>query len=107
MKWKFIHSGFLFGALLILHTLGKFVVNQSDRLFTAKMVSIKEAGIYSVGYTIGTIMLLGATAFSNITAPFTMERLKDLNTDEEKADNKVYCIGHCSSAKYSVSSKSS
>lgn len=93
IKWKYIRAGVLFGAPLILHTLGKFVVNQSDRLFIAKMVSLKEAGIYSVGYTIGTIMLIGATALSNITAPFVMERLKLLNVEREKQIRKFTLVG--------------
>lgn len=84
IQWKYIHAGIVFGAPLILHTLGKFVVNQSDRLFISKMVSLKEAGIYSVGYTIGTVMLIGATALANIATPYIMERLKDTNADKQR-----------------------
>ena len=93
IKWKYIWAGVLFGAPLILHTLGKFVVNQSDRLFIAKMVSLNEAGIYSVGYTIGTIMLIGATALSNVAAPFVMERLKQLDTESEKQIRRFTLLG--------------
>lgn len=77
IRWSYIYQGLLFGAPLILHTLGKFVVNQSDRLFISKMVSVNEAGLYSVGYTIGTVMLIVGTALGNIAAPFIMERLKE------------------------------
>ncbi len=77
IQWKYIKASIIFGAPLIFHTLGKFVVNQSDRLFISKMVSLKEAGIYSVGYTIGTVMLIGASALANIASPFIMERLKE------------------------------
>ena len=50
--------------------IGKFVINQSDRLFLAKMVSVEEMGIYSVGYQVGTIVLILVTAFSNFFSPF-------------------------------------
>lgn len=93
IQWKYIHAALLFGSPLILHTLGKFVVNQSDRLFITKMVSLKEAGIYSVGYTIGTVMLIGATAFANISAPFIMERLKDLTAEKERQIRRFTLIG--------------
>ncbi|MBS1630822.1 MAG: oligosaccharide flippase family protein [Bacteroidetes bacterium] len=76
IRWKYIREGLLFGAPLILHTLGKFAVNQSDRLFISKMVSVSEAGIYSVGYTIGTVMLIVGTAIANVVSPYIMERLK-------------------------------
>ncbi len=76
IQWKYMWQGIVFGAPLILHTVGKFVINQSDRIFIAKMVSIEEAGIYNVGYTIGTIMMIFSNAFANIFTPFIMERLK-------------------------------
>jgi O-antigen/teichoic acid export membrane protein len=65
-----------FGYPLIFHQLGKFVINQSDRLFIAKMVSIDEAGIYSIGYSLGSMMLLPIGAFSNFYTPFVYERLR-------------------------------
>ncbi|MBN8703050.1 MAG: polysaccharide biosynthesis C-terminal domain-containing protein [Bacteroidetes bacterium] len=64
-----------FGYPLIFHQLGKFVVNQSDRLFITKMVSIDEAGVYSIGYQIGATILLPIIAFGNYYSPFVMERL--------------------------------
>ena len=95
IQWKYIKASIIFGAPLILHTLGKFVVNQSDRLFISKMVSLKEAGIYSVGYTIGTVMLIGATALANIASPYIMERLKGTDAAQERQIRRFtyMCIG--------------
>lgn len=95
IQWKYVRASIVFGAPLIFHTLGKFVVNQSDRLFISKMVSLKEAGIYSVGYTVGTVMLIGATALSNIASPFIMERLREPNADKERQIRRFtyLCIG--------------
>ena len=69
IRRKFIGQAILFGTPLIMHQIGKFVINQSDRLFLAKMVSVEEMGIYSVGYQVGTIVLILVTAFSNFFSP--------------------------------------
>jgi O-antigen/teichoic acid export membrane protein len=83
IKLKYIKEGILFGSPLILHGLGKFVVNQSDRIFIAKMVSISEAGIYSIGYTVGSLVMIGVNAYFSFYSPFLMERLSDI-TEEKK-----------------------
>lgn len=72
---KYILAGISFGLPLILHTLGKFVINQSDRVFIAKMVSIEEAGIYNIGYQVGLVMLVLVNAIGNFIYPFINERL--------------------------------
>lgn len=43
------------------------------------MVSLSEAGIYSVGYTVGMVLMLLVTALSNVFTPFLMERLTDIS----------------------------
>jgi O-antigen/teichoic acid export membrane protein len=75
-----IREGIVFGSPLVLHGIGKFVVNQSDRLFIVKMVSLEQAGIYNVGYTVGSLVLIAVTAFVNFFSPYLMERLSD-NTE--------------------------
>ncbi len=78
ISWHYIHTGLLFGLPLILHTVGKFLINQSDRIFIAKMISLDEAGIYNIGYQVGMIMLLIVNAMGNFFRPFLFERLSDL-----------------------------
>jgi O-antigen/teichoic acid export membrane protein len=82
IKWLYIRQGILFGAPLILHVIGKFVINQSDRLFIAKYISLEETGIYNIGYQIGMILLIVVNAFGNFFTPFLYERLA--HPDEEK-----------------------
>ncbi len=89
LSWKirkdYIRLAILFGTPLILHQIGKFVINQSDRLFLAKMTSIEEMGIYSVGYQVGTVILILVTAFSNFFSPFLYERLAR-NQEKDKRE---------------------
>lgn len=86
IKKKYLVAGLSFGVPLILHTIGKFVINQSDRVFIAKMVSIEDAGIYNIGYQVGMVILLIVQASINFFQPFLYERLADLNF---KAENEI------------------
>ncbi|MEZ5035248.1 MAG: oligosaccharide flippase family protein [Chitinophagaceae bacterium] len=79
IKKKYRIAALSFGVPLILHVIGKFVINQSDRVFIAKMVSIDEAGIYNIGYRVGMLILLFVGAVSNFIQPYVFERLADLN----------------------------
>jgi O-antigen/teichoic acid export membrane protein len=74
---KYILAGLSFGLPLVLHTIGKFIINQSDRVYIAKLVSLDEAGIYNVGYQIGMVMLLLVGPVANIIGPFMFERLEN------------------------------
>jgi O-antigen/teichoic acid export membrane protein len=75
IKIEYIREGILFGLPLIVHTIGKFVVNQSDRIFIAKMTSLDEAGIYNIGYTFGFLVTLFSNSFFYIFSPYVLERL--------------------------------
>ncbi len=86
-KKKYIYSSLAYGIPLIPHVIGKYVINQSDRVFIAKMVSLSAAGIYNVGYTIGMVLMILITAFSNVFTPFLMEKLSDIS--EEKKNQIV------------------
>lgn len=86
IKKKYLRAGIVFGLPLILHTIGKFVINQSDRIFIAKMVSIEEAGIYNIGYQVGMVILLLVNAVGNFFQPFLYERLAGLT---EKAKMEI------------------
>ena len=83
IKKKYRLAALSFGIPLILHVLGKFVINYSDRLFIAKMVSIDEAGIYNIGYQVGTMILLFVNAVSNFISPYIFERMSNLTKEKE------------------------
>ena len=60
------------------------------------MVSVKEMGIYSVGYQVGMIILIVNTAFVNFFTPFLYERL-NRNTENDRIEivrlSYYYVIG--------------
>lgn len=78
IKWEYIRLGIMYGLPLILHTLGKVVMNQSDRLFITKLRDIEQAGIYSIGYTVGSVIMIVVSVFSNLLTPYMYERLTNL-----------------------------
>jgi len=89
---KYIIAALTFGLPLILHVIGKFVINQSDRVFITKMVSIEEAGIYNIGYQVGMILLIIVGAIGNFMQPFLFERLSNLTAIAKAEIIKVtYC----------------
>jgi len=85
IKKAYIMQGIAFGAPLILHTIGKFVVNQSDRIFIARYISLEETGIYNIGYQVGLILMIVINAFSNFFTPYLYERLH-LITEQKKIE---------------------
>ncbi|HEX7905927.1 MAG TPA: polysaccharide biosynthesis C-terminal domain-containing protein [Chitinophagaceae bacterium] len=78
IQWKYIRLGIMYGLPLILHTVGKVVMNQSDRLFITKLRDIEQAGIYSIGYTVGSVIMIVVNVFSNLLTPYMYERLANL-----------------------------
>ena len=87
LKFKFdkyiLYQTMIFGAPLILHSLNKFVINQSDRIFISKMVSLEATGLYSIGYNIGMIVLIVLASVINVYSPYLIERLSDINIEKK------------------------
>lgn len=78
IKLEYVRAGIMYGLPLILHTLSKVVMNQSDRLFITKLRSIDEAGVYSIGYVIGSVVMIAVNVFNNLLTPYLYERLANL-----------------------------
>lgn len=76
--------GLSYGLPLIIHTLSKTIVNQSDRIFISKMVSVEETGIYTTGYLVGSVILILCTAFSNFYSPYIYEKLSGEFSEVQK-----------------------
>ena len=82
---KQVKKALIYGIPLVPHILGRFVINQSDAIFIAKMVSVEDVGIYRIGYQIGFIVSVLASVFLNIYSPFLYERLNEI-TEKKKIE---------------------
>ena len=70
--WKY---GLLFNLPLIPHYLSTYVLNQADRVMIDKLVGSAEAGVYSVAYTISTMIMLIITAINNSLVPYVYKSI--------------------------------
>jgi O-antigen/teichoic acid export membrane protein len=72
--WKY---AFMFNLPLIPHFLSQSILNQSDRIMINLIVGTDKAGIYSLAYSIGMILLFIITSINSTLTPWTYRRLKD------------------------------
>ncbi|MHB8581608.1 MAG: oligosaccharide flippase family protein, partial [Ignavibacteriaceae bacterium] len=80
-----------FGVPLIPHFIGGFVLSLSDRFFLSSMVSVSAAGLYSVGFTFGGLLMILHGAFYKVFLPYAFEHLSKSN-DSFKIKRKLVKI---------------
>ena len=72
--WKY---GLLFNLPLIIHYLSSTVLSSADRIMIRDMVGYSEAGIYSLAYSVGSIMILFNSALSQAMSPWIFQKIKE------------------------------
>ncbi|SEQ24330.1 Membrane protein involved in the export of O-antigen and teichoic acid [Lachnospiraceae bacterium RM5] len=72
--WKY---AILFALPLVPHYLAQIVLASSDRIMIQRMVGESEAGIYSLAYTISSVMTLFNTALSQTISPWIYSKIKN------------------------------
>ena len=65
-----------FNLPLIPHYLSQIVLQQADRVMINSMVGTGEAGIYSIAYTLSTLMIIVTSAIDDSFVPFVYQHLK-------------------------------
>lgn len=80
---KMMHDALAYGTPLVLHSLGFIIINLADRLFVSHYHGNTALGIYSLAYTIGSLISIVALAFTNAWTPHLFELLKE-NTSASK-----------------------
>lgn len=66
-----------FNIPLIPHYLSQAVLNSSDRIMINSMVGSSEAGIYSLAYSISSMMIIFNTALVNTISPWIYTKIKE------------------------------
>ena len=66
-----------FNLPLIPHYLSNMLLGQSDRIMIARMIGSGQAAIYSVAYTVSTMMQLVTGAINSSYIPFTYKAIKE------------------------------
>jgi O-antigen/teichoic acid export membrane protein len=73
-----------FGVPLIPHALGGMLILQTDRIFITSMVSVADAGIYTVGFQIAFIVELLASSFNRAYVPWLYRKLHENDLLEKR-----------------------
>lgn len=80
---KYWRPAVLFNLPLIPHYLSLFFLGGSDRLMIAALVGEREAGFYTLSYTVATLVMMVWTAVNSSLVPFI------INCYEEKKYRKI------------------
>lgn len=87
--WKY---GLLFNIPLIPHYLSTFVLNQADRIMIGSMVGTDAAAVYSVAYTISTVMLLVTTAVNNSLVPYVYKAINSGTPEKIRGSTRLLFV---------------
>lgn len=63
--WPYLQQAVLYGMPLLPHFLSHWVLTASDRFILERYVPLSEVGLYSLGYQIGSVMMLFVAAGNN------------------------------------------
>lgn len=89
-SWKF---AFLFNLPLVPHYLSQTVLNSSDRIMIGKMVGEREAGLYSLAYSVAMILTMLNTSIQQAFNPWLYRKIKAAEYDGiGKASYTILCI---------------
>lgn len=71
-----LRSYLRYGIPLVPHRMSGWLTGMADRVIIARLASLGEVGIYSVGYSVGAAVALVQDAFNRAWVPFFFDRLK-------------------------------
>lgn len=74
---QFLVDALKFGLPLLPHAISMWVKVGIDRIFLTSLVSAAAAGLYTVGYQIGSIIMVLTNAFNKAYTPYVYEKLKN------------------------------
>lgn len=74
---KYVKHVFFFGAPLIFHSIGGYLIGMVDRIFIAKMVNMKEAGLYTLAFQLGSVLNLLMMAVNTALIPWLYKNMKE------------------------------
>ena len=80
---EYIKDALHYGIPLIPHSLAGWIKTGLDRVFLTSLVGVAATGIYSVGYQLGTIVMVIATSLYKAWLPKLYEMMSNI-TDEDK-----------------------
>lgn len=80
LRWPILRQALMYSLPLVPHGLASWVLDLSDRAILEHYVSLSELGLYSLGYQLGTLMSIVASAVNSAWVPFIFK------TDEQHGE---------------------
>lgn len=87
--WKY---GISYSLPIIPHGLSQIVLAQFDRIMITNMIGSAEAGIYSFGYNIYTIIQVTANSLSNVWEPWFFENIAKNEVENIRKKGQLLAI---------------
>lgn len=78
---------------LIPHGISQVVLSQFDRIMIQNMVGSAQAGIYSFGYTIFSIINVTASSLDNVWGPWFYEKMAQGKYEDIRKNSSKYAFG--------------
>lgn len=88
--WKFALK---FSGPTIPHGLSQVILSQFDRIMISSICGSAQAGLYSFGYNIYTLMLVTANSLDSVWGPWLFERIHSNDKKKIKKISGQYAIG--------------
>ena len=76
-SWFFWRYALAFNIPLVFHYLSQVVLSSSDRIMIDRMVGAREAGIYSLAYSVSLVMTLFNSALGQSLSPWIYTKIKE------------------------------
>lgn len=70
LQWTVLKAALTYSLPLVPHSIASWILMLSDRAILQRFVSLEQLGLYSLGYTYGTLMDMVAYAINNALVPF-------------------------------------
>lgn len=81
-RWKYIKGCLYFGYPLVITSFLGMVVSKSSRFILANTVTMNDLGIYTVAYTIASVLSFVIVSFNSVWIPQFFKMMKDGVNDE-------------------------
>ena len=76
VNFNLLKRAILFSSPLIIHGLGRVIIDQSDLIFIKNHSNLNDVGLYSIGYQFGNLICVICVIFLKFYSPYFFESMK-------------------------------
>lgn len=80
LRWDLLRAALVYSLPLVPHGIAGWALEMSDRAILARFVPLRDIGVYSLGYQLGSALGLVVTAFTSAWVPYLFRTLSTRGT---------------------------